>query len=182
LDAWLVVSRKIAIVCILLTGFLLLSVLSFVLMQRHWDLVARRLSETMAREMAAIVDLYESSSTNADVSRLTEIVLTRFSLSLGVLPAGNLPPPQPKPFFDLLDGALADEIRTSIKRPFWIDTVGRSREVEVRIKLDHAILRFVALRRQAYVSNSHVFLIWMLGTTAMLLAVAYLALRPTQGR
>ena len=31
-------NRKIAIVAILLTGFLLLSALSFVLMQRHWDL------------------------------------------------------------------------------------------------------------------------------------------------
>jgi two-component system osmolarity sensor histidine kinase EnvZ len=81
-----------------------------------------------------------------DIARLIDIGLTRFGLSIGVLPAGNLPPPQPKPFFDLLDGALADEIRTNIKRPFWIDTVGRSREVEVRIKLENAILRFVAPR------------------------------------
>jgi two-component system osmolarity sensor histidine kinase EnvZ len=175
-------NRKIAIVAILLTGFLLLSVLSVVLMQRHWDLVGRRLSESMAREMAAIVDLYEASTTKDDIARLIDIGLTRFGLSIGVLPAGNLPPPQPKPFFDLLDGALADEIRTNIKRPFWIDTVGRSREVEVRIKLDHAILRFVAPRRQAYLSNSHVFLIWMLGTSAMVLAVGYLLLRPTPAR
>jgi two-component system osmolarity sensor histidine kinase EnvZ len=148
-------NRNIAIVVILLTGFLVSNVLSFVLMQRHWDLVARRLSESMARDIAAIVDLYQASSTKDDVGRLIDIGLARFGLSIGVLPAGNLPSPQPKPFFDLLDGALADEIRTNIKRPFWIDTAGRSREVEVRIKLDHAILRFVAPRRQAYLSNSH---------------------------
>jgi two-component system osmolarity sensor histidine kinase EnvZ len=171
-------NRKIAIVAILLTGFLVSSALSFVLMQRHWDLVARRLSESMARDIAAIVDLYQASSTKDDVGRLVDIGLTRFGLSIGVLPAGNLPSPQPKPFFDPLDGALAEEIRTNIKRPFWIDTVGRSREVEVRIKLDHAILRFVAPRRQAYLSNSHIFLIWMLGTSAMLLAAGYLVLRP----
>jgi two-component system osmolarity sensor histidine kinase EnvZ len=171
-------NRKIAIVVILLTGFLVLSVLSFVLMQRHWDLVARHLSESMAGEIAAIVDLYEVSSTKDDIGRLIDIGFTRFGLSMEVLPAGNLPPPQPKPFFDLLDGALADEIRTNIKRPFWIDTVGKSREVEVRIKLDHAILRFVAPRRHAYLSNSHVFLMWMLGTSGMLLAVGYLVLRP----
>jgi two-component system osmolarity sensor histidine kinase EnvZ len=175
-------NRKIAIVAILLTGFLVLSVLSFVLMQRHWDLVTRRLSESMGREMAAIVDLYEASSTKDEIARLVDIGLTRFGLSIGVLPAGNLPPPQSKPFFDLLDRALADEIRANVKRPFWIDTVGQSHEVEVRIKLDHAILRFVAPRRQAYASNSYIFLIWMVGTSAMLLAVAYLVLRPTPGR
>jgi two-component system osmolarity sensor histidine kinase EnvZ len=175
-------NRKVAFVAILLTGFLLLSVLSFVLMQRHWDLFARRLSESMAREMAAIVDLYEASSTKDDIARMVDIGLTRFGLHVGVLPAGNLPPPQPKPFFDLLDGALADEIRTNTKRPFWIDTVGRSREIEVRIKLDHAILRFVAPRRQAYLANSHIFLFWMLGTSVMVLAFGYFQSRPTQGR
>jgi two-component system osmolarity sensor histidine kinase EnvZ len=174
-------NRKITIAGILLTGFLVLSILSFMLMQRHWDLVTRRLSESMARDIAAMVDLYEASSTRDDIGRLIDIGLTRLGLSMGVLPAGNLPPPPPKPFFDLLD-ALADEIRSNIKRPFRIDTVGRSRKGEVRIKLDHAILRFVAPRRQAYLSNSHVFLIWMLGTSAMLLAVGYLVLRPTSGR
>jgi len=175
-------NRKIAIVAVLLTGFLLLSVLSFVLMQRHWDLVARRLSESMAREVAAIVDLYEASSTKDDIARLIDIGLSRFGLSMGVLPAGDLPPPPPKPLFDLLDRALAEEIRTNIKHSFWIDTVGRSGEVEVRIKLENAILRFVAPRRQVYLSNSHVFLIWMLGTSAMVLAVCYLISRPTPGR
>jgi len=47
----------------------------------------------------------------------------RFGLSLTVLPPGTLPTPQPKPFFDLLDRALSDEIRANVKRPFWIDTV-----------------------------------------------------------
>src|SRR5262249_55251165 len=164
------------------TGFLLLSVMSFVLMQHHWDLVTRRVSESMTRDMAAIVDLYEASSTKEDLARLINIGLTRFGLSISVLPAGNLPPSQPKPFFDLLDGALADGIRTNIKRPFWIDTVGRSREIEVRVKLDYAILRFLAPRRQVYLSNSHIFLSWMLGTSAIVLAVGYLVLRSTAQR
>ena len=175
-------NRKSAIIISVLTGFLLVSVLSFGLMQRHWDLVARRLSESMAREIAAVIDLYEASSTKDEIARLFDIGLTRFGLSIGVWPAGNLPPPQAKPFFDQLDGALADEIRTNIKCLFWIDMVGRSREVEVRIKLEHAILRFVAPRRKAYLSNSHIFLIWMVRTSAMVLVVGYLVVRLTPGR
>src|SRR5262249_56351252 len=82
-----------------------------------------------------------------------------------------------KRFFDLLDRALSDEIRANGKRPFWIDTVGQSRHVEIRVKLDNAILRFVAQRGQAYASNSHIFLIWMVGTSVVLLTVAILFLR-----
>jgi two-component system osmolarity sensor histidine kinase EnvZ len=121
---WAAHEPNIAIAAILLTGFLLLNVLSFALMQRHWDVVARCLSESMARDMTAIVHLYEASSTKDDIARFVDIGLTRLGLSVEVLPTGNLPPPQPKPFFDVLDSALADEIRTNIKRPFWIDTVG----------------------------------------------------------
>jgi two-component system osmolarity sensor histidine kinase EnvZ len=120
-------NRKISILGISVASCLLLGSLSFVLMERHWDQVARHLSEGMARDMAAIVDLYEASSTKEDIARLIHIGLNRFGLSVVVLPAGNLPTPQPKPFFDLLDRALSDEIRANVKRPFWIDTVGQSR-------------------------------------------------------
>lgn len=170
-------NRKLASTAGLLFGFILLGIVSFALMQRHWDVVARRLSESMGQEIVAIVDLYERSSAKEDIARLVEMSLSRFGFSVGVLPAGDLPPPRLKPFFDPLDAALAEVIGSNVKRPFWIDTAGRVGEVEVRIKLDNAILRFVAPRRLAYVSNSHIFLAWMLGTSAMLLTLTCLLLR-----
>ena len=93
------------------------------------------------------------------------------------LPGTDLPPPGPKPFFSLLDQALSVEVRKQIARPFWIDTVGRSSLVEIRIKLDDTILRVFASRSAAYASNSQIFLLWMVGTSLVLLAVAILFLR-----
>src|SRR6202008_3814001 len=63
------------------------------------------------------------------------------------------------------------------EREFWIDTVGQSRRVEIRVKQDGAILRFTAPRALAYASNSHIFLVWMVGTSVVLLTVAILFLR-----
>jgi two-component system osmolarity sensor histidine kinase EnvZ len=166
-----------ALIIIIAPIVLLESVVAFTFMERHWNQVTRRLSEGMARDMAAIVDLYEAGGSKQDFARLAEIAQNRFGLSVAALPAGNLPTPQPKPFFDLLDRALSDEIRANVKKPFWIDTVGQSRLVEIRVKLDQAILRFVAPRGQAYASNSHIFLLWMVGTSVVLLTVAILFLR-----
>src|SRR6476620_9801347 len=166
-----------ALIIIIAPIVLLESVVAFTFMERHWNQVTRRLSEGLARDMAAIVDLYETSTSKDDIAQLIEIGQNRFNFSVAVLPAGNLPTPQPKPFFDLLDRALSDEIRAQVKRPFWIDTVGQSRHVEIRVKLDQAILRFVAPRGQAYASNSHIFLIWMVGTSVVLLTVAIAFLR-----
>src|SRR5262249_50072047 len=64
-----------------------------------------------------------------------------------------------------------------IGRPFWIDTVGRSNVVEIRIKLDDTVMRIYAQRSAAYASNSQIFIFWMLGTSAILLIVAVLFLR-----
>jgi two-component system, OmpR family, osmolarity sensor histidine kinase EnvZ len=166
-----------ALIIIIAPIVLLESVVAFTFMERHWSQVTKRLSDGMARNMGAIVDLYEQRASDADIAQLVELAQNRFNLSVAVLPAGNLPTPRPKPFFDLLDRALSDEIRANVKRPFWIDTVGQSRHVEIRVKLDKAILRFVAVRGQAYASNSHIFLMWMVCTSVVLLTVAILFLR-----
>jgi two-component system osmolarity sensor histidine kinase EnvZ len=98
-------------------------------------------------------------------------------LIVDFLPATEMPPPGPKPFFSLLDHALSNEIRRQIRLPFWIDTVGRSALVEIRIKLDNAVMRILARRSAAYASNSEIFLFWMVGTSLVLLTVAILFLR-----
>src|SRR5207244_6135057 len=98
-------------------------------------------------------------------------------LVVDFLPVTELPPPGPKPFFSLVDQALSEEVRKQIGRPFWIDTVGRSALLEIRIKLDNAVMRVFAPRRAAYVSNSHIFLDWIVGTPLALITVAVLVRR-----
>lgn len=168
-----------ALIIIIAPIVLLESVVAFTFMERHWNQVTRRLSEATARDMSAIVDLYEANAFGGDNAKLADLAQSKFGLMLEVLPAGNLPTSQPtKPFFDLLDRALSVEVSNYIKnRPFWIDTVGQSRHVEVRVQLDKGILRFTAQRGQMYASNSHIFLAWMVGTSVVLLTVAILFLR-----
>ena len=64
-----------------------------------------------------------------------------------------------------------------ISRPFWIDTVGKSNLVEIRVQLDDSVMRIFAQRSAAYASNSEIFIFWMLGTSTILLIVAVLFLR-----
>ena len=163
---------------IIIAPFVLLeSILAFTFMERHWNQVTRRLSETTARDIAAVVEMYDGYGFKDDYARLRDIAENKLGLtSLQIMPAGDLPVPQSKPFFRLLDRALEDEVRAHVKRPFWIDTVGQSRHVEIRIKHERGVLRFVALRSQVYASNSHIFLLWMVGTSVVLLSAAILLL------
>jgi two-component system, OmpR family, osmolarity sensor histidine kinase EnvZ len=165
-----------ALIIIIAPIVLLESVVAFIFMERHWNQVTRRLSDGMARNIAAIVDMYEAKAFDGDAARLAELALDRFGLSLTIM-QGTMPSPKPKPFFDILDLALSDEVRTTVRRPYWIDTVGNSRNIDIRIMTQKGILKFTASRGQAYASNSHIFLIWMVGTSVVLLTVAILFLR-----
>ncbi len=152
-------------------------VIAFVFMERHWQSVTRRLSEATARNIAVLIELYDTKKDTTANTRLIELARDKLSLTMQILPPGDLPAPGPKPFFDLLDRALSKEISRQVQRPFWIDTLGEARLVEIRVKHDDAILRFIATRTQTYASNSHIFLLWMIGTSIILLTVAILFLR-----
>src|SRR5690606_8790968 len=101
----------------------------------------------------------------------------RLDISLSIMKGEDLPAPRPKPLFSLLDSRLSKEITKRIGRPFWIDTVGQSKYVDIRIKAEDAIFRIITQRSRTYASNSEIFLLWMLGTSLVLLTVAIVFLR-----
>jgi two-component system, OmpR family, osmolarity sensor histidine kinase EnvZ len=167
-----------ALIIVIAPVVLLQSVIVYAFMERHWQLVTNRLSAALAADIAAIIDIYEQyPRADREARVLTDIAERRLGLDIDFLPDEPLPPVAPKPFFDILDGALSNEIRQKVARPFWIDTVGRSNFVEIRIRLENAIVRIIARRSQTYASNAHIFLIWMLGTSLVLMAVSIIVLR-----
>jgi two-component system osmolarity sensor histidine kinase EnvZ len=157
---------------------ILQSVIAFVFMERHWSTVTQRLSTAVVQDIAGLIDVYASYPQDVDRAQIRRLAQQRFGLTVDFLPVTELPQPGPKPFFSpLLDRALSVQLSRQIGRPFWIDTVGRSSLVEIRIKLDDAVLRVFAQRGAAYASNSEIFLLWMVGTSLVLITLAVLFLR-----
>jgi two-component system, OmpR family, osmolarity sensor histidine kinase EnvZ len=166
-----------ALLIIIAPMVILQSVIAFVFMERHWNLVTQRLSADVVHDIGALIDVYGFYPQDADRSKIRKIAQGRLGLVVDFLPMGELPPPMPKPFFSLLDQALSEELRKQIARPFWIDTVGKSSLVEIRVQLDNTVMRIFARRSAAYASNSEIFLLWMVGTSTVLLVVAIAFLR-----
>jgi two-component system, OmpR family, osmolarity sensor histidine kinase EnvZ len=166
-----------SLIIIIAPVVLLQSVIAYVFMERHWELVTRRLSSAVTADIAALIDIYEIYPQDGEGETLARIAADRLGLDIQILKDNELPPPGPKPFFSLLDEALSDELRRQVGRPFWTDTVGRSNLIEIRVKLNEGIMRVIARRSQAYASNSHIFLLWMAGTSLVLLGIAILFLR-----
>ena len=166
-----------ALLIIIVPMVVLQSVVAFMFVERQSSLVNYYLSSAVTQEIGTLIDVYKSYPQGADRAQLRRIAQERLGLVVDFLPETQLPPPGPKPFFSQLDAALSDEIRRQIGLPFWIDTVGRSSIVEVRIKLDDTIMRVFAPRADAYDLNSWIFLLWMVATSLVVLAIAILFLR-----
>ena len=166
-----------SILIVILPMVILQSVLTFIFLERHWALVTNRLSTVLTQDLSAIIAIYETYPQDADATALTRIASEKMKIDIEFLPRGPLPPALPKPFFSIVDDALGNEIRKQIGRPYWLDTVGRSNLIEIRIQLPNAILRAVAYRSAAYASNSYIFILWMVGTSFVLIVVAIAFLR-----
>src|SRR5262249_16112349 len=166
-----------ALLIIIAPMVILQSVVAFVFMERHWTLVTQRLSSAVVQDVAALIEVYKAYPQDPEQAQIRRIAQERLGLVVDFLPVGEMPPPGPKPFFSLLDQALSEQLSTQIGRPFWIDTVGRSSLVEIRVQLDNTVMRVFARRSAAYASNSEIFLLWMVGTSLVLLTVAILFLR-----
>src|SRR3984957_16094037 len=102
-----------ALLIMIVPMVVLQSVVAFVFMERHWNTVTRHLSAAVGQDIAQ----------------------QRVGLVVDFLAVGEMPPPGPKPFFSLLDQTLSVQLGRQIAKPFWIDTVGRSNLVEIRIQL-----------------------------------------------
>lgn len=166
-----------ALIIMIAPVVLLQSVIAYLFMERHYQQVTTRLSSSISGELAALIEFHErlpTEDTRAAISRIAE---EKLGLDVTFLPAGPLPPAGSKPFFSLVDTTLSEELRKLIQKPFWVDTVGRSRFIEIRIQLDNGVMSVMARRSQTYASNSHIFLMWMIGTSLLLLGIATLFLR-----
>ena len=166
-----------SLLIVILPMVLLQGLIAYFFMERHWQQVTLRMSASVVGDIAAIIELYEANPTAANFELIDKVAQRRLNLDIDLLPRQPLPPAAEKPFFSILDTYLSRELSLRIARPFWIDTVGKSNLIEVRVQVENGVLRVITHRNQAYASNSHIFIVWMVIASLVLLAVAIAFLR-----
>jgi two-component system osmolarity sensor histidine kinase EnvZ len=167
-----------ALLIVILPIVLLQSAVAYVFMERHWEVVTYRLSAGVAREVAAVVEIYNGFPDDHGHDELRRIAAAALSVELTVLPHAPLPPPARRSaLFALLDQALNTELARRISQPFWVNTAVSRNFVEIRVALNDATLRMLFNRSHAYASNSYIFFMWMAIASIIILAVATSFLR-----
>jgi two-component system, OmpR family, osmolarity sensor histidine kinase EnvZ len=167
-----------SLIIIILPMIILQGVVAYFFMERHWRNVTGRLSQGVVGDIGAIIDIYQNDPRPMAGIIIANIAQERFGHTVHFIAHEPLPQAnRPVMLFGFLDKILAREMRQQIKKPFWIDTQSNDNLIEIRVDLGDRIMRVFTRRSLAYASNAHIFLVWMLGSSLVLILIAVLFLR-----
>ena len=163
---------------IIVTPLILLQVVStWVCYDSHWDTVTRRLAQGVAGDIAAVVEMMGEDADPASYARVFEIAERKLQLTLQFKPSATLPESPILTRQSLVDEKLAAALADFVGRPFLIDTRSLEKQVEVEVQLDNGVLHVELPRRRLFSSTTYVFILWMVGTSLILFAVATVFMR-----
>jgi len=170
-------------ILIIVTPIVLLQVISaWVFYDSHWNTVTKRLAQSVAGEIAAVTRLMPRAGIapgddEVAVKSLFETAHNDMGLQLDFKPGEILPNDPTIMRQNLVDRQLAKALEDLVERPFIIDSRSLEKYIEIHVQLADGVLHVVVLRRRLFSSTTYVFLLWMVGTSLALLAVATLFMR-----
>ena len=122
-----------ALIILVAPVVLLQTIMTGLILERHFENVTRLLARSYARDVAMLVQLYEGSD-KTEVSETRIEKLANDTLGLGLtITRGSLPEPLPQPFFSRADTRLTREFTVQMNRPFWLDISQQPDFVEVKV-------------------------------------------------
>jgi two-component system, OmpR family, osmolarity sensor histidine kinase EnvZ len=165
-----------SLMIIVMPVVVLQAVVTYMLFDRQWETVTTRISRGVAAQIALFVQSYETLGSDRFIEDAPKLGETSFGLR-PVLKRGERIPDTESPAYDVLKQVFVRELSARIGRPVWIDSDSIDDEVDIRVQLDGAVLQVMAERKRVMSTNTHVWVLWMMGTAMILLSVAILFLR-----
>lgn len=163
---------------IIVTPLVLLQIVStYIFYERHWDTITRRLASDLAGEIAILTQMIERNPEAADREVILNEALSYLEIRAVLRPGEALPEGPPTPIFSPLDDTLRHELGLRLRYPFQIDTQSYDREVGVSVQLPEGVLAVVAPRKRLFSSTTYVFILWMVGVSLILFAIATVFMR-----
>ena len=141
----------------------------------HLDIVSRRLTGSIAGEIAQTITLVESYPD--DTPRLLRTAFQNYELAIRLAPDTVIDADRHTNKLGPMDDDLASALAAKVARPFVMDWDADARAVLVQIQLDTGVLQIEVPRKRLYASTVYIFVLWVLGTALVLFGVAYLFLR-----
>ncbi|MBR9973001.1 ATP-binding protein [Magnetospirillum sulfuroxidans] len=163
---------------IIVTPLIVVQLVStYIFYASHWDTVARRLSGGLAGDIGMVIESLRSFPGPDNRLRILGMAASKMDLDMRLDVGGILPNTSPPPPRGIMERALFEALRDRVQRPFLIDAASFEREVAVRVQLSDGLLEVFVPRKRLFSSTTYIFVLWMVGTSLLLLGIATVFMR-----
>jgi len=164
---------------ILVIPVLLIQIITtFMFFDRHWDKMTARLSFGVAGEIAVAASQIETQP-REEAQEVLDDLNRYLDMDLVFLPGENLSIPERRhhAWASIVARTLAESMESQVQRPFDIQVDIEDKWVRVGVQLDNGVLRAELPQRRLFSSSAYIFLLWMIGSSIILLAIAIIFMR-----
>ena len=143
---------------------------------RHYDIVTRHLAHNVAGDMAFLTDIERTYPPGPTRTRLLDMAAHALGFRVWLAPGARLGAPYQHSSSELkraMDQVFA--ARLGAAHPFTSSAIGNTVKLSVQVK--DGVLNIQVPREQVVASNADIFILWMVGSSIVLIAVAIVFLR-----
>jgi two-component system osmolarity sensor histidine kinase EnvZ len=154
---------------------ILQAIIAYVFFERDLDTTTRRLARDVAADTAMLVAL-EDNHQGVERERLRALADRQLNYRIRFLPGQDISPYRGK-LTSTIDVALDDilEQRIGSDRDFRTARIGD--DFEIRVDVKDGVLAVLVPRDRVTVSKPDIFILWMVGSSLLLMGIAILFLR-----
>ncbi|MEQ9314771.1 MAG: hypothetical protein RLN72_02905, partial [Henriciella sp.] len=159
-----------SVLMVVLPVVLLLTAVTYIFYDSHWRHTSRKLSQTISSEIQFMVELRRQYPDQFD--ELRDEASRSMQLDATVIENAQIPTEQKQLFFSALDDIFSRELDVSLDDPFWFDISGYGETVEIQVQDGPDVIRFMAERDRTFSTTGHIFIVWVIGASGILIALA----------
>jgi two-component system osmolarity sensor histidine kinase EnvZ len=167
---------------ILITPVLLIQVIAtYVFFDRHWSKMTTRLAYSVAGEIALIASEIEHDPTAQSIENIIGYAARHLDLLVSFQPGAAIEKKDSKFQADAwkshMANTLSKELEQSVSRPFFLTIDDDEKWVIVDVQMRDGVLSIILPQRRLFSSSGYIFLLWMIGSSIVLLSIAILFMR-----
>lgn len=166
-----------SLLIIVLPVLIMQAAVTWAFFDAHWQAVTARLSEGLAGDIAWAAESYRDEPTTQNLAVLADRAERSMQLSVAFQDGARLPEENRRGALGLVDRTLERALASRLDQPFWFDTTRYPAYVDIRVQEPGGVLRIIAPRERAVATQAHIFVLWLMIATVLLLGVAVLFIR-----
>lgn len=167
---------------ILVTPVVLIQIFTtYMFFERHWTKITSRLAFGVAGEIALVSDVIEDGAAGKALEAFIMDAKGRLSIDFMYIPGGGIasePESKAQIVWEyLVARMLKEELSQQIDDPFVINIDLKEKWVSVDVQLSRGVLHVEIPQGRLFSSSGYIFLLWMFGSSILLLVIAVLFMR-----